>query len=68
MAKKQMVTTAETADMLGLSERRVQYLVQHGLIRGTKEGRSWNIEKTSVKEYIKQQERIARQKAKKGAR
>lgn len=57
MAKKQMVTTAETADMLGLSKRRVQYLVQHGFIRGTKEGCFWNIEKTSVKEYMKSKKR-----------
>ena len=58
MAKKQTITTAEAAEMLGLAERTVQRLCQTGELRAERGTRSWTVEKVSVKELIK-----ARQKA-----
>lgn len=60
MAKKQMVSTAEAAEMLGLSERTVQKYALNGTLRAHKEGVAWKIEKTSVKELIRALKKGAR--------
>lgn len=67
MAKKQTITTAEAAEMLGLAERTVQKLCQDGTIRAERGTRSWSVEKVSVKELIKERQKAlkAAQKAKK---
>ena len=53
MAKKKMITAAETAEMTGKAIRTICAACQHGQLRAEKVGRSWMIEKTSVKEYVK---------------
>ena len=57
MAKKQLVSIPEASEMLGLAERTVQRMCQEGVIRATKDGIAWKIEKTSVKEVIKGRKR-----------
>ena len=60
MAKKKMVTTAEAAEMLGVAERTVQKFAHDGDLVAHKEGVAWKIEKTSVKELIRERKRRGR--------
>lgn len=57
MAKKQLVTIPEASEMLGLAERTVQRMCQEGVLRATKDGIAWKIEKTSVKKVVKDRKR-----------
>lgn len=68
MAKKQMITTEEAAEMLGKSIRTVRLRCADGTLEAERGGHGWEIYKKSVKEYAKELKRIERQKAKKGTK
>lgn len=65
MAKKKTITAAEASYLTGLSERTVQRYCQEGKIRAEKDGRGYQIEKTSVKEFMAKRKK-AQRAAKKG--
>jgi excisionase family DNA binding protein len=45
------MTTAEAAEVLGISSMSVARLASKSILRGKKYGPAWMIEKTSVEEY-----------------
>jgi len=48
-----MLTTADAATMLGVSQRRVQALITAGRLRATKHGRDWLICPTDLAAYMR---------------
>lgn len=65
MARKQIITTAEAAELTGKSVRTIQEACKNGIISGSKTGNIWMVEKSSIKEYIRTIKAAERAKAKK---
>ena len=64
MARKQMVTVAEAAEMTGKCERSIRGACQNEVFRAEKVGKTWMIEKASVKEYLKAVKKAEKEKEK----
>ncbi len=47
-----MVSTKQAADMLGISQVRVRELIKTGKLKGTRIGRSWGVDETSVRQRM----------------
>jgi len=56
---KNLLTSTEVAEMLGISKDSVKKYCQNGAIEALKLGRSWFIEKSEAKRY--QKENLGRQ-------
>jgi excisionase family DNA binding protein len=52
---RNLVTTREAAERLGISRRRVQELLQAGALRGEKLSRDWVIEAEEVEAFAKKE-------------
>ena len=50
---EQMLTVAEVAEILRVSERTIYNLLEAGDLRGVRVGRSWRIPKEALEEFIK---------------
>ena len=48
------VTVAQAAKLAGLSRRQLQWLLQQGMIPGTKLGRDWLVRPTAVMAYLRE--------------
>ena len=59
------ITTSQAAEILEITIRAVQGLLNRGSIRGEKFGRDWIVDKDSVYEYKRRKE--AKQQAAKGS-
>ena len=66
MAKKQTVTTAQAAEMTGLSVRRITDMCNDGRLAATKD-RAWSIEKSSVTALVREMAKKAKEKTKRDA-
>lgn len=66
MAKKQMVTVAEAAQIAGKAERTIRKACLEGDLSARKENGAWTIEKSSIKEYLRELARA--EKARKGGK
>lgn len=53
MARKQIITTAEAAELTGRSERTIRVDIEKGVLEAEKVGNAWKIEKASIKPYMK---------------
>lgn len=60
MTKK--ITTSQAAEILEISMRAVQALLNRGTLRGEKFGRDWSIDLDSVYEYKRLKEEAAKKK------
>jgi len=50
---EQMLTVAEVAEILRVSERTIYNLLEAGDLRGVRVGRSWRMQKEALEEFIK---------------
>jgi len=46
-------TTREVADILGVSMRRVNYMIEHGNLLAKKFGRDWGVSRTSLRNLMR---------------
>lgn len=53
-------TVREAASMLGVTERRVRFLVSQGRLKGEKMGRDWLIDRKSVQDRVSGIEKMRR--------
>ena len=49
MAKKQLITTAEAAEIIGITDRTVLNIIKNGEMKAEKEGSKWLIGKAEVR-------------------
>ena len=75
MAKKQMNTVAEAAEILGVSDRSVLNIIKNGDMQAEREGKKWLIGKAEVRRVkalraakAKEAAKKAKAKAKKGGK
>lgn len=60
MPDEEYITAAAAARLSGLSIRQIQWLLQNGVIEGTKPGRDWLVKPSAVMAYLRQERKPGR--------